>query len=456
MHEPTPANASRSRYSFARISWRDLTVVVLPILIVSLLVVGLVGHFLQAAPPSSLIMTAGTEGSAFRNNAEKYRRILARNGIKLEILPSRGSVENLQRLSNPAVHVDIGFVQGGLPTEMRSDNLVSLGNVFFEPLFVLYRNAVPIDRISQLAGQKLAVGLEGSGGHSLALAVLKENGIEPGGPTALLPLAGDEALQAMEEGRVDAVFLTGDSAAPNAIRSLLHAPGVRLFDFVQADAYLRRLRFLSRIDLPMGVFDLGSNLPDHPITLVGPTVELIARSNLHPALSDLLIETAQEVHGHTSLLQQAGQFPSPVEHDFPISDDALRYYKSGKSFAYRHLPFWVASLADRLLVLLLPLAVLLVPAMRLVPALYGWRIRARIYRRYAQLMALERESQRLDDPEQARKILEQVDVIERAVIELRLPASFADEAYVLRQHIGFVRARLSGVAAPIVPRLQRS
>ncbi|HKE11195.1 MAG TPA: TAXI family TRAP transporter solute-binding subunit [Myxococcota bacterium] len=422
----------------------------LPILVVSLAFVALIGHYLQPAPPSSIVMTAGTEGSAFRNNAEKYRKILARNGITLEILPSRGSVENLQRLSNPKVHVDIGFVQGGLPAEMRSDNLVSLGNVFFEPLFVLYRNKVSIDRISQLAGRKLAVGVEGSGGHALTLAVLKENGIEPGGATSLLPLAGEEALQAMEQGRVDAVFLAGDSAPPNAIRLLLHAPGVRLFDFVQADAYLRRLRFLSRIDLPMGVFDLGSNLPDHPITLVAPTVELIARSTLHPALSDLLIETAQEVHGHTSLLQHAGQFPSPVEHDFPISDDALRYYKSGKSFAYRHLPFWVASLADRLLVLLLPMVVLLVPATRLVPALYGWRIRSRIYRRYAQLMALERESQRLKDPEQARKIHERLDVIERAVIDLRLPASFAEEAYLLRQHIGFVRARLSGVTAPIV------
>jgi hypothetical protein len=450
MQEPTPTNASRSRYRFARISWRDLTVVVLPILIVTLAVVALIGHYLQPAPPSSIVMTAGTEGSAFRNNAEKYRKILARNGVTLEILPSRGSVENLERLSNPKVHVDIGFVQGGLPTEMRSDNLVSLGNVFFEPLFILYRNKVSIDRISQLAGRKLAVGVEGSGGHALALAVLKENGIEPGGATSLLPLAGDEALQAMDQGRVDAVFLAGDSAPPNVIRLLLHAPGVRLFDFVQADAYLRRLRFLSRIDLPMGVFDLGSNLPDHPITLVAPTVELIARSNLHPALSDLLIETAQEVHGRTSLLQHAGQFPSPVEHDFPISDDALRYYKSGKSLAYRHLPFWVASLADRLLVLLLPMVVLLVPATRLVPALYGWRIRSRIYRRYAQLMALERESQRLKDPEQARRIHERLDVIERAVIDLKLPASFADEAYLLRQHIGFVRARLSGVAAPFV------
>ena len=448
MQESKPKIPLHLRYRLTRVSWRDLAVVVAPTLLVVIGAFVVAFHYLQPAPPTSIVMTAGTQGSAFRNNAEKYRKILARNGIRLEILPSLGSVENLQRLSDPKVRVDIGFVQGGLPTELRSDDLVSLGSVFYEPLFVLYRSRVPIDRLSKLAGRPLAVGVEGSGGHALALALLKQNGIEPGGPTPLLPLAGDEALQAMMEQRVDAVFLAGDSAQPDVIRRLLHMPGVRLFDFVQADAYVRRLRFLSRIDLPMGAFDLGHNLPDRPITLIAPTVELVARANLHPALSDLLIEAAQEVHGHGSLLQRPGEFPSPVEHDFPISDDAARYYKTGKSSAYRHLPFWVASLVDRMLVLLLPIVVLLVPAVRLVPALYRWRIRTRIYRRYGQLMALERESQQLHDPEQARQLLERVDVIESAVIGLKLPASFADEAYVLRQHIDFVRARLSGVAAP--------
>jgi len=358
-----------------------------------------------------------------------------------------GAVENLKRLSDPKQRADVGFVQGGLPAELRSDDLVSLGTVFYEPLFVLYRSATPIDRLSGLAGKRVAIGREGSGGAALALALLKANEIEPGGATTLLPLADEAALQAMLQKRADAVFLAGDSARPEQIRRLLHTPGLRLFDFVQIDGYLRRFRYLSRIDLPTGVLDLGINLPNHPTTLVGPTVELIARSGLHPALSDLLIEAAQEVHGHGSLLQRAGEFPSPVEHDFPISEDATRYYKSGKSFAYRHLPFWLASLVDRLVVLLVPMLVLLVPALRLLPAMYNYRIRTRIYRRYAQLMAVERDSQDLAGPDQARKMLERVDVLEKAVINLKLPAKFADEAYVLRQHIDFVRARLAQVAA---------
>jgi len=430
-----------------RVSWRDLAVVGVPTLLVVVAAFAIAARFVRPAPPTRLVMTAGTEGSAFRIYAERYRKILARNGITLEILPSGGSVENLKRLSDPKQPVDVGFVQGGLPEDLRSDQLVSLGSVFYEPLFVLYRNAAPIDRLSLLAGKRLAIGREGSGGEALALALLKANGIEPGGATALLPLAGDAAVKAMLEQRADAIFLAGDSARPDEIRRLLHTPGLRLFDFVQADGYLRRFRYLSRIDLPMGVLDLGANLPEHPAALVAPTVELVTRSELHPALADLLIEAAREVHGRGSVLTRAGEFPSPAERDFPISDEAARYYKSGKNFAYRYLPFWLANVVERMLVLLVPAVVLLLPALRLLPGMYRWRIRARIFRPYGQLMNLERESQGLTSPEEARRMLERVDAIERTVINLKLPGQFADEAYILRQHIGFVRARLATVAA---------
>lgn len=431
---------------FTRVSWRDLAVVGLPILLIVVAAFAIAARYIQPAPPTHIVMTTGSDGSTFRNYADRYRTILARSGITLELKSSLGSVDNLKRLSDPYQHVDVGFVQGGLPTQLRSDNLVSLGSMFYEPLLILYWGNEQIDRLSQLKGKRLAVGREGSGGAALSLALLKANGIEPGGPTTLLALPDDQALQTMLEHRADAIFLAGDSAGPDEMRRLLHTPGLHLFEFAQADAYLRRFRYLSRIDLPMGALDLGQNLPPHPIALIAPTVELVARSDLHPALSDLLIEAAQQVHGHATLLQQAGEFPSPVERDFPISDDAARYYKSGKSFVYKHLPFWLASLADRLLVLV-PVAVIAIPALRLLPTMYGWRVRRRIYRRYALLMALERESQSLDGPAQANNLLERLQAIETAVINLKLPARFADEAYVLRQHIDFVRARLASYAA---------
>jgi hypothetical protein len=429
--------------SFSRISWRDLAVTLGPILLLSILAIWIAFRFVRPAPPDTIIFTSGPDGSQFRNSAERYRKILARNGVKLEILPSSGGLENLKRLSDPEFQVDAGFVQGGLAADLKTDELVSLGSVFYQPVILFYRSAVAVNRISELKGKRLAVGREGSGARSLALALLKANGIEPGGPTVLLNLSGEAAVQALLIREIDAAILMGDSATTGTFRKLLNAPGVRLFDFAQADGYVRRFRYLSKLELPSGSLDLGRNVPEKNLTLIAPTVELIARPDLHPALSDLLIEAAREVHGRGNLLQRPGEFPAPLEHEYRISDDAARFYQSGKGFLYRHLPFWLASLADRGMVVLLPIIVLLIPGLRLAPTLYGWRIRTRIYRRYGELMAVERAMLSQTAPEHREELLKRLDEIEKAVISVKIPGSFADELYVLREHIHFVRDRLA-------------
>ena len=429
---------------FLSISWRDLAVAVGPIVLVTVLVTWAAYHFVRPAPPDTITITTGTEGSMFRTTAERYKRILARNGVKLEILGSEGSLQNLQRLNDPAFKVDIGFVQGGLATDKQVENLVSLGSVFHEPLAVYYRSARPVTLLSAFSGKRLAIGAEGSGGRALALVLLKANGIEPGGTTQLLNQSGSDAGAALIDHTVDAVFLTGDSASFPIMRKLLSTPGVRLFNFVQADAYTRRFPYLDKLELPMGSFDLGKNSPSEPFYLIGPTVELVAREGLHPALSDLLIEAAREVHGGAGLMRRAGEFPAPIEHEFRISDDANRYYKSGKGFLYRSLPFWLATLTDRLLVLIVPILVLLIPGLRLVPWLYSWRVRSRIYRWYGDLIALERSARDNATPQERDKLLKRLDDVEIAVNKIKTPLAYADEFYVLREHIGFVRARLAG------------
>jgi len=212
---------------------------------------------------------------------------------------------------------------------------------------------------------------------------------------------------------------------------------------------VRRFRYLTKIELPPGAIDLGKNAPAEALTLVAPTVELLAHTDLHPALSDVLIEAAREVHGRATLMQKAGEFPAPLEHEYRVSDDAVRYYKSGKGFAYKHLPFWVASLVDRALVLLVPIAVLLIPGLRVAPMLYRWRVSGRIYRRYGELMALERAAFRQTTAEERADLLKRLDEIERRIITVKLPGSFADQVYVLRQHLDFVRNRVlqSGAAS---------
>jgi hypothetical protein len=339
--------------------------------------------------------------------------------------------------------VDVGFVQGGVATSSDIGNVVSLGSVFYEPLVIAYRGPRPIQRLSQLKGKRIAIGHEGSGTRFLAMALMKANEIQPYGPTKLVDLAGEPAVEALLKHQIDAAFLMGDSAAPETIRQILHTKGIRLFDFPQADAYLRRFRYLSKLELPPGSFDLGANLPPKPLIMLAPTVELVARAGLHPALSDLLIEAAQEVHGRATLLQHAGEFPAPLEHEYPIGDNASRYYKSGKSFVYRHLPFWLASLTDRIMVMLVPIIIVLIPGLRLIPSLYGWRIRARIYRRYGELMALERAALGPLSSEDRAALLGRLNEIEESAITGKIPGSFAEEAYLLRQRIKSVRKRLS-------------
>lgn len=402
--------------------------------------------FFHSAPPDTITLTSGPEGSVFQTNAEKYRKILARNGVKLKILSSQGSQDNLKRLSDPSFHVDIGFVQGGVTGGLKIDKLVSLGSISHQPLLVFYRGEKPIELLSGLAGKRLAIGPEGSGTRTLGLSLLAGNGIEPGGETVLLDLEADEAAKALTEGKVDAVFLMGDSASVQNMRTLLRTEGIHLFDFTQADGYTRRITYLNKLELPKGSIDFGRNIPVHDINLIGPTVEIIARPDLHPALSDLLIEAAQEVHGNAGLLKRRGEFPSPVEHEFPISSDAGRYYKSGKSFLYRYLPFWMASLVNRIIVVFVPVLVVLIPGLRFIPAIFRWRIRLRIFRWYRALLALEQDLVAEMSPELTEELLARLDRIEEAVNKMKLPASYAEQFYVLRGHISFVRSRLAGSA----------
>ncbi len=423
--------------------WLDLGQILAPALIVIGLVVFAALHLIRPAPPSTLTMASGPEGSKFHTVAVRYQQILAKNGITLKLVTTQGSLENLNRLFTQPPVVDIALVQSGTPFDGDTRDIVSLGGMFYVPLTIFYRSAAPLQRLSQLAGRRIAIGAPGSGTRSLALALLKANEIEPNGSTALLDLEGEGAREALLHQQVDAIFLTGDSAAPETIREMLHAPGIRLFDFPQADAYARRFRYLNKLELPAGSFDLGENLPSTPIFMLAPTVELLAHANLHPALSDLLIEAAIEVHGGASLLQNAGQFPSPVATSFPLSDDAARYYKSGKSFAYRYFPFWLATLLDRTVVVILPVILVLIPVLRFLPSLYNWRITRRVSRRYQQLMAIERQSLRNLSAEERAQLIESVARIEKAVIALKMPGSHAEQLYILRQHMQFVRENLA-------------
>jgi len=398
---------------------------------------GAIAFCVHSAPSTTITITCGPEGSAFAGTAAKYAQVLAGEGIKLRVLPSHGSLENLQRLADRKFKVDVGFVQDG-SADVPPEGLVSLGSVAYQPLMVFTRGTA-VESLAALNGKRIAVGDEGSGTRKLSVKLLEASGVKPEGATTFVDWAPDAAIQGLLDGKVDAIFLMGESVSGKTLRQLMGTPGIHLVNFAQAEAFTRRFSWLSLLKLPEGSIDLAKNIPAQDVYLVGPTVELVARKSLHPALSDVLLEAAQEVNGKPSLLQRRGEFPAAMEHDFPLSTDAARFYRSGKSFFYHYLPFWLASLTNRIVVVIVPLLVILIPVLRVVPKVYRWRVQSQIYRWYRAMLALERDLFNHVPGTGTEDLIRRLDEIEQAVHKMKIPAFFAEQFYALRGHIDFVR-----------------
>jgi TRAP-type uncharacterized transport system substrate-binding protein len=419
---------------------QGLVVTLSIMLLIGLALSAAVYIFIEAAPPDTITIATGPVGSIFETTAEKYQKILAKNGVTLKILPSEGSMDNFKMLSNPAINVDIGFVLGGQINNADTDDLVSLGSISYQPLMIFYRG-VKKNLLSEFKGARLYIGPKGSSTDTLARTLLLVNGIKP--DKNLINVLDIPPERALLENRVDAIFLMGETTSIDSMRHLLHTPEIHLFNFSQAEGYTRRINYLNKMEVPKGAFDPGRNLPDDDIYLIGPTVELIARDDLHPALSDLMLEAAREVHGAASPFKKRGEFPAPLEHEFRISEDATRFYESGKSFLYRTFPFWVASLITRMLTIIVPLALFVIPALQLIPTIYRWRLEARIYRWYRALLDIERDAFKASaDRTRREELLRHLDHIEQTINKLVVPAFCGRMFYELRLHIIFVRERV--------------
>ncbi|MDD5297490.1 MAG: TAXI family TRAP transporter solute-binding subunit [Rhodocyclaceae bacterium] len=439
----------RLRRKLSEYSLRDLLVVALPILLVILAGFWLASRFIKPAPPDTLTITTGAEGAAYQYYAARYKAILARNGIKLQELRSEGSVENLRRLRDGNFTVDVGLVQGGTAAGMDTEGLVSLGSLCPEPVWVFYRGKETLDRLTQLKGKRVAVGVDGSGTRQLALLLLEANGIK-GEPTHLVPVGGLAAAAALIKGDVDAVMLVG-APRSGAVWTLLYSEGVKIMSFSQAEAYTRRYPFLSKDVLPAGGIDFVRNIPDRDISLVSATATLVAREDTHPALINLLMQAANEVHSRPGLFQKAHEYPNATPVDFELSKDAEHYFKSGPPLLQRYLPFWAATLVDRTMVMLIPIIALLLPLLKIAPGLYTWRVKSRIFRYYGELMFLEAEMESdfsRRTPEEWRTQLTRLENLAR---HLPTPRSFMDQLYTLRSHIEMVRATLERLSAQAIP-----
>jgi len=442
-----PVRHTMSRIlAFTRFSLRDLFATATPTVIG--IAVALVAAYLiiDPYPPRHVTLGTGQENSAYENIGKRYQAALGKDGIAVELKRSQGSADNLQRLNQGAI--DIAFVQSGSTNEVEAERrgLMSLGSLFTEPVWLFTRDVKKISHLTQLKGLKINLGPEGSGVPRLFRQVLDVNGIAVT-DLQVGTLENTPATVELLEGRIDGLVF---AAAPDdpLIQMLLQTPGIRLFDFTQAEAYTRRLPFLTHVTLPRGIVDLGRDLPARDYQLIAPTATLVAREDLHPALVDLYVQAAAQIHGGAGWFQQQGMFPSPRYTEIPVAREAMKFYKDGPPFLQRYMNFWLATFFDRMWVLVLTLGALILPLSKIVPPLYVWRIRSRVYRWYGQLRTVE---QALDDaPDDRRKEvseeqLQRLNEIEERVNHLSVPLSFADEFYGLRSHINFVRQRIQGV-----------
>jgi TRAP-type uncharacterized transport system substrate-binding protein len=393
-------------------------------------------------PPRTVTMATGPAGGAYQELGLRYRDILARSGVRLRLVNTTGGLDNLARLRDRRSGVQAGFIQGGTTTKEESPNVESLGTMFFEPLWLFYRKGIG-DGMERFRGRRISIGPEGSGGRALAIEIMKRTKVDAV-VGELLPFSPQEAADKLIAGEIDMAFVVSGWDSP-VVRQLMAADGIDVANVPRPDAFIALYPFLSKVVLPSGVADLAANRPPSDVILLAAKASLAVRDDLHPAIQYLLLNAAVEIHSPPGIFQKAGQFPAAEAVDLPLSEEAQRFYKSGRPVLQAYLPFWMAALVERFLVVFLPALVLLYPAFRLVPQGYDWLMQSRIRRLYDEMKSIERELAAGQEPPAALKA--KLDGLTQKASELQLPVKYASMQYTLRMHLDLVRDRISARAA---------
>jgi TRAP transporter TAXI family solute receptor len=420
---------------FLRNNWPAISVAVTA---AAITVAGVV--MLLSIPPRTIGMATGGAGGAYYEFGNRYRRELAHANVAVRVMQTAGSPENLALLHDPHSGVNAALVQGGTTNPEDSSELESLGTVFYEPLWLFRRREATGEGLDGLRGKKIAIGPDHSGTQALALELLNRHGIRQQ-VSELLPLATREAADRLLAGDIDAAFMVASWDAPD-VQRLLAAKHIELSSYPQADAYVALYPFLTKVVVPRGVRDLANDQPPTDVVLIAPKASLVVRKDLHPALQLLLLNAAVEIHAAPGMFQHANEFPAAEAFGLQLSDEALRFYKSGPPFLHNYLPFWVAELIGKLVILLIPILGVLYPMMRLLPVLYDWTVRRKISRLYGELRFLEEELEALAGKNVAGKVAMQLEELEQQANRLKVPIAYASMLYMLRHHIDLVRTSL--------------
>jgi len=399
------------------------------------------GVIIASLPPRTIVMATGPEGSADYELGARYREILARSGVVVRLVATAGSLENLKLLRDPNSRVSAGFLQGGLTNKEESPSIESLGTIGYEPLWLFYRSNIGGANLETLAGRRLSIGPDGSGGRALALEIAAKTGIA----TIVGELSGfgpEVAADKLKAGDIDAAFIVTAWDSP-VIQKLANAEDIKLASFVRADALAALYPFLNKLILPAGIFDFLTNRPPTDVILLAPKASLVVRADLHSALKYLLLAAATKIHSQPGIFQKAGQFPAPESIDLPLSDDATLFYKSGRPFLQQHLPFWLATLVERMIIVLIPMAAVIYPLLKFLPTVYDSFMRSKIQRLYAEMRSIESTMNEPALDPNLDLMSQKLDQLEQRASGMRLPPAYAALLYTLRSHIGLIRGRLT-------------
>ena len=403
---------------------------------------------LKPAIQRTIVITTGADKGIYRGFADRYAPLLKRDGITLDIRSSSGSIENYQRLKDPDSEYEVGFIQSGTTSPKETDRLQTIAAVSYEPIWVFYRGDTTINRLAQLRGKRIAIGVPGSGLLNVAQVLLSYSGIT-GDNTTLLEMTADKAYQDLESGRLDAAFFIGRPDA--SMQQTLLNSDLKLMSFAQADALVQKFPSLSKITFPRASTSIVNDLPQADVTLLAATALLVSKDTLHPALAYLLLEAAKTVHGGEDYFTPLGAFPNLNTEEFPISDESTRYFKSGRPFLQRYLPFWLASFIERRLLILLPFMALLIGLLQALPRMVESRIKNRLVVWYREIKSLEDEIWKTSQPtqEQIEQWREEIENIDAHASQIRLPHRYFQDVYALKQAIGVVRDRIFQAAGKV-------
>jgi TRAP-type uncharacterized transport system substrate-binding protein len=394
---------------------------------------------LRPLPERTFTMATGPAGSAQAAVGEQSRALLAKEGVTLRLVETGGSFDNVALLRDPKSRVSAAFVQGGTTSPSESPGLLSLGTLFYEPLWIFCRCTPDGAADVRAFGAHVSIGPKGSTTHATTLKLLTMSGIDPS-RFRLEGYAPDKAADELLAGRLDTVVIDTGWESP-AVQRLLADPSINVFNSPRADAYVALVPYLSKVKLPMGVANLAANRPPQDVFLLANKASLVVREDLHPALQYLLIDAATKIHGGPGIFNPAGTFPAAEMGDLPLSDEAQALYRSGPSFLRRHLPFWLAELVQRLLLLLVPLAGVVYPVFRFAPDAWRWQQERRVLGMYRELRRVEQQLR--DSPDVARRaeLHARLDDLEARAAQVKLSDTFAAPSYELKQNIRFVQDR---------------